>query len=106
MIEINEKYFIEADNYNIILRERYFVKDKKSKNFGVPLERDIGYYGTVPDALCALFERKCKELIQEKEFANYKDIIKDMRSIKQELENNLQENNEVLEKLAKQKRSK
>lgn len=63
LIQINETTRITSDSKNIIIQKRYEKKKKPSKDvqeidFGW---KDVGYYGRLENALCALLERIANE---------------------------------------------
>ena len=59
-IEINAKYAIEADDYNITLIEKQISEKKNSKSLGEIMEYPRGYYCTFQQAFDAMVEYDVK----------------------------------------------
>lgn len=75
MIKITEKYFLDADSHNCMLKEKYIVKDKKSKNYGQEDYIVIGYYPTPEGALSGLVKNELKKFIAKDTINDIKDLI-------------------------------
>ena len=54
MIKINDKFCIDADENQFILKEIGTVQDKESKNYGEKTQTTLGYYATLEGALIGL----------------------------------------------------
>lgn len=70
MMKITDKYYIETDKYNWILKERHVVtKEEVSKNEklteGEEIFRDPTYHSTVEHTLEYLYERRQKDIASE-----------------------------------------
>ena len=59
-IRIGDKYAIQSDSYNIILREKR-IKGEDSKNPGEEYWIDIGYYAKLDQAVEALIDLRLKQ---------------------------------------------
>ena len=59
MIKLNEKYYLDNDPYNIILKEKKI--NKKGKNIGKETYKVIGYYSSVEWLYRAVIEKEILE---------------------------------------------
>lgn len=59
-IRIGDKYAIQSDSYNIVLREKR-IKGEDSKNPGKEYWIDIGYYAKLDQAVEALIDLRVKQ---------------------------------------------
>ncbi len=64
MLKINEKYYIDSDSCNYILLEKSVIQDKKSKNYGKEVYKNVAYYGNVKSLYNGLIEKEIKENIE------------------------------------------
>lgn len=81
MLKVNKDWQIDTDQMNIILQQRKTVSDENSKNFGNEYWKNIGYYSTYKQALCALVDYEVKVS------ADYKDIVKRIDQLKEDIAN-------------------
>lgn len=58
MKKLNDKYYLDSDNYNLILCEKKTAK--KGKNQGQEYYEQIGFYGRIEDLYKAIVEREIK----------------------------------------------
>lgn len=86
MLEINDKFFIDADENQFILKERGTVQDENSKNFGEETQSTLGYFGTVEQALLCLEKIMLRRAIRLKNYT-LKEAVELMRSFNNELIN-------------------
>ena len=54
MININDKFKIDADENQFILKEVGTVQDKESRNYGEETQTTLGYYGTLEQSILGL----------------------------------------------------
>ncbi len=83
MIRITDKYFIDADKYNVILKEKVVMSDK-SKTPGQITFKEIGYYPNLQSALIKLNESFKKEMIENYEFINIGNAILQLNDLQRE----------------------
>jgi 3-hydroxy-3-methylglutaryl CoA synthase len=94
MIQINEKYFIDADKLNIILKERVIMtqekydklsdKQREKTKVGNETITDLGYFPNVESALQKLLEKHKKDLIEKNEYASIEDAIKELKYMQED----------------------
>ena len=70
MMRITDKYYVETDKYNWILKERHVVtKEEASKNekltVGEEIFREPTYHSTIAHTLEYLYERRQKDIATE-----------------------------------------
>ena len=68
MIDINEKFCIDADENQFILKEKGTVQDKASKNYGEETQTTLGYFSTVEQALLCLEKILLRRAIKIKNY--------------------------------------
>lgn len=78
MIEIDDKFFIDADSNSYTLKEKDKIQDKKSKNYGEEVFRDRGYYVTLEGVLNGYLKAQTREFVQNNE-ADIKELIKEIK---------------------------
>ncbi len=78
MILINDKYAIDTDKYNWILKEKRFTdpthrfaKSKEVKEYYV----ELGFFGTIEQLLKSLVNKDLKE----SEYKNLSDLVKQLK---------------------------
>lgn len=60
MIKINEKYVVDSDNLQYILKEKKTAKSDNKKSLGKDYYVTIGYYGSLESLANALLEKQIK----------------------------------------------
>ena len=68
MIKINDKFCIDADENQFILKEFGTVQDENSKNFGEVTQTTLGYYGTLEQALNGLEKILSRRAVKTKDY--------------------------------------
>ena len=76
MIKITDKYFLDADSNNFMLKEKTINKDKKSKNFGKEDYNTLGYYSTIESALKGLVKSELRKFIGKSKIQEVEDLTK------------------------------
>ena len=51
MVKLTDTYYIDADIRCYTLKEKTIVQDKKSKNYGNEIFKDLGYYVSLEECL-------------------------------------------------------
>lgn len=90
MIKFRDKFIIDADENNIIIRELGTVQDKTSKNFGEETVVTLGYYGTLEGALLGLEKILIRRSIRDKQHT-LKSIVEEIRALHNELKSLIEE---------------
>lgn len=80
MIDINDKFKIDADENQFILKEIGTVQDKDSKNYGEETQTTLGYFSTVEQALLSLEKILLRRSVKIKNFT-LKSIVDEIRTI-------------------------
>ena len=84
MIKFRDKFIIDADEHNIVIRELGTVQDEKSKNFGEETITVLGYYTTLEGALLGLEKILIRRSIRDKQHT-LKSIVEEIRALHREL---------------------
>jgi hypothetical protein len=74
MIKINEKYFIDADNNNFVLKEYLGKRLNKKTNEKEDAYEIWGYYNTIESALKGLVKRELRKFISKQEINSLNDL--------------------------------
>ena len=80
MIKINDKFGIDADEHNFILKEFSTIQDVNSKNYGADTESILGYYSNLASAVNGLEKILSKRAIRIKDYT-LKEAVEEMRRI-------------------------
>jgi len=84
MININDKFCIDADEKQFILKELGTVQDKESKNYGEVTQTLLGYFNTVEQALLYLEKILLRRAIKVKDYT-LKEAVEEIRAIHEEV---------------------
>jgi uncharacterized DUF497 family protein len=88
MIKLTDKYYLDFEPMNIILKEKIVLSDK-AKNAGKERFDCIGYYGNFDSLVTSLIY---KQIIDNSDIINeLKDIVKIIKSSEVEIIRNLEE---------------
>lgn len=78
IVNVNETYFIDIDDYNHTLKERTGNVDKK----GNPVDKTLGYYSSIDKALTQLSRKIVQSSHDELDLSSY---LKELRKTTDEL---------------------
>ena len=84
MIKINDKFCIDSDGNQFIVKELGTVQDQKSKNYGEETQTTLGYYGTLEQALNGLEKILSRRAIKIKDYT-LKQAIDEIRKLHDEI---------------------
>ena len=84
MININEKFCIDSDENQFILKELGTVQDKESKNYGEETQTTLGYFNTVEQALLCLEKILLRRAIKVKDYT-LKQAVEEIRAIHKDI---------------------
>lgn len=84
MININDKFYIDADENQFILKEKGTVQDKSSKNYGEETQTTLGYFNTVEQALLCLEKILLRRAIKVKDYT-LKQAVNEIRAIHEDI---------------------
>lgn len=84
MVEINEKFVIDADENQFILKEVGTVQDEKSKNYGEETLSTLGYFTSIEQALLSLEKILTRRAIKIKNYT-LKTIVDEIRAIHEDI---------------------
>lgn len=84
MIKINEKFVIDADENQFVLKELGTVQDEKSKNFGEETQTVLGYFSIIENALTYLEKVLLRRAIKIKDYT-LKEAVAEMRAIHEDV---------------------
>lgn len=74
MIKINEKYFIDADNNNFVLKEYLGKRLNKKTNEKEDTYEIWGYYNTIESTLNGLVKKELRKFISKQEINSLNDL--------------------------------
>lgn len=84
MIKINEKFCIDSDENQFVLKEISSVQDEKSKNYGQETFITLGYFGTLEQSLSCLEKILSRRAIRIKDYT-LKEAIEEIRAIHEDI---------------------
>jgi len=84
MIKINDKYIIDADENQFIVKEIGVVQDEKSKNYGEETQTTLGYYSTLEQAAKGLEKILQRRAIRIKDYT-LKEFVEEIQKIHNEI---------------------
>lgn len=84
MIKINDKFVVDSDESQFVLKELSTIQDEKSKNFGQETQMVLGYYSTLEQSLCGLEKILSRRAIKIKDYT-LKEAICELRKIHNEI---------------------
>lgn len=93
MLKISEKYYIDADGKNMVLKEKKI--SLKGINKGKYVFRDIGFYNNIRNLLIRLLYKKEYDLISSKDFENTKEALVEFRKLQKEFLDEIKNMKEV-----------
>ena len=83
MIQINDKYFIDANSNNYILKEKIVTENEdgeKTENLS-----PVGYYPTVTGALQGLLKKEFRKYVGKKTTNSITEAIKEFERLEKEI---------------------
>ena len=84
MIKINDKFVVDSDESQFVLKELSTIQDEKSKNFGQETQMVLGYYSTLEQSLCGLEKILSRRAIKIKDYT-LKEAIEELKKIHKEI---------------------
>ena len=84
MLKINDKFCVDSDENQFVLKEISKVQDEKSKNFGQDTYIVLGYFATLAQALSGLEKILSRRAIRIKD-CNLKEAIKEIQAIHEDI---------------------
>ena len=84
MIKINEKFCIDSDENQFVLKEISSVQDEKSKNYGQETFVILGYFGTLEQSLSGLEKILSRRAIKIKDYT-LKQAIDEIQAIHKDI---------------------
>ena len=84
MLKINNRFRVDADDHQFMLKEFSKVQDKESKNYGKETSNVIGYFTTIEGALSYLEKLLLRRAVNKKNY-NLKTIVGEIRKIHEEV---------------------
>jgi hypothetical protein len=84
MIKINDKFVVDSDESQFVLKELSTIQDEKSKNFGRETQMVLGYYSTLEQSLSGLEKILSRRAIKIKDYT-LKEAIEELRKIHNEI---------------------
>jgi hypothetical protein len=79
MVKVTEKYYIDADSKNYVIKEKYQVQDEKSENYGADRYKEIAYCTSLKDAIDRVLTLNVRSFISKSEQADLKELVAEVR---------------------------
>lgn len=86
MIRLSDRYYIDADSKNYILKEKTIVQDKESSNYGKETFKDLGYYTNLESVLNGLLKIGTRDFISRDEKHSIEDLKEHITAYKKFIE--------------------
>lgn len=86
MIQVTDRFYINANSNCYALQEKSKVQDENSKNYGQEIFRDIGYYTSLEGCLKGILKIATREYIAKDRVNTLKELEEVIKSINKELE--------------------
>jgi len=74
MIQITDKYFIDADPRCYILKEKSVVKDENAKTYGEERFKELGYYVTLEQCVHGILKTELRKFIGSEQINSINDL--------------------------------
>lgn len=74
MIQITNRFFINADTNCYKLQEKALIQDEQSKNYGKEVFKDIGYYTSFEQCIDAIIKTLGREYISKDQINTLNDL--------------------------------
>jgi hypothetical protein len=79
MVKITDKYYVDADSKNYVLKEKTTIQDEKSENFGKEVFKERGYFTSIESLLEGIIKYNTREFISKAEEKDIKDLVQEIR---------------------------
>lgn len=86
MIQVTDRFYINANSNCYALQEKSKVQDENSKNYGQEIFRDIGYYTSLDGCLKGILKIATREYIAKDRVNTLKELEEVIKSTNKELE--------------------
>ena len=86
MIKVTDRFYIDADTKNYVLKEKTTVQDTESQNYGKEVFKDLGYYQTIESCLNGILKTTTREFISKNEINTIQDLKSYIKSFREYLE--------------------
>lgn len=80
MIQVTDRFYINADSNCYMLQEKTTVQEKASKNYGKEIFNTIGYYSTIESCLKGILKTTTREYISKSDKNSINDLITQIKS--------------------------
>lgn len=74
MIQITNRFYIDADSNCYSLKEKTIIQDENSKNYGKEIYKDLGYYPTLEGCLNGILKTVTRQFIGKEEINTLNDL--------------------------------
>ena len=79
MIQVTDRFYINANSNCYVLQEKSKVQDENSKNYGQEIFKDIGYYTSLESCLQGILKTTTREFIAREEENSIYNLIKEIK---------------------------
>lgn len=86
MIKVTDRFYIDADSKNYVLKEKTTVQDTESQNYGKETFKELGYYTTIESCLNGILKTTTREFISKSDIYTVQDLKSYIKSFRKYLE--------------------
>ena len=86
MIQVTDRFYINANSNCYALQEKNKVQDENSKNYGQEIFKDIGYYTSLEGCIKGILKISTREYISKDCVNTLKELEEVIKNTNEELE--------------------
>ena len=86
MIKVTDRFYIDADSKNYVLKEKTMVQDTESQNYGKETFKDLGYYTTIETCLNGILKIATREFVSKNDVYTIQELKSYIKSFREYLE--------------------
>lgn len=86
MIQVTDRFYINANSNCYALQEKSKVQDENSKNYGQEIFKDVGYYTSLEGCLKGILKIATREYIAKDRVNTLKELEEVIKSTNKEIE--------------------
>lgn len=74
MVQVTDRFYIDADSKCYMLKEKTIVQNADSENFGKEIYKDLGYYSSIESCLNGILKTTTREFINKEGIKSLKEL--------------------------------
>lgn len=86
MIQVTDRFYINANSNQYILQEKTTIQDKESKNYGKEVFKDLGYYVSLEGCIKGILKIATREYISKDCVNTLKELEEVIKNTNEEIE--------------------